>query len=245
ELKEVNEKFSILENDYQKVIQELNQKRKEIQILKSNLASSQNNVEKFTITEPDKTDYSLNQNKFESYSEIKENPILRLTKFRNIPKSLSKNDLIQILEKHDFHDRCLNTRGRGYSHQFLIQVKRKNRVIQDKKWNLMWQQGGSTESLMYAKAIEYIDKLNQEMHAGYADWRLPTIEEAASLIQKKKKNGLYIDPVFDNTQRWIWTNDLVAGSEGTWVVSFYKGCCLDNYIYSYSLSSVRAVRSIK
>jgi hypothetical protein len=76
--------------------------------------------------------------------------------------------------------------------------------------------------------------------AGYRDWRLPTLEEAMSLMEPERKE-LYINPVFDNRQRWIWTADLYSASVA-WFVSFYLGHCisLDIGIYDYH---VRAVRS--
>jgi hypothetical protein len=61
-----------------------------------------------------------------------------------------------------------------------------------------------------------------------------------SLMERTKKNSdLYIDPVFDNTQRWVWTSDL-EGASRAWVVGFKFGLC------SYDLfdddTCVRAVR---
>jgi len=57
---------------------------------------------------------------------------------------------------------------------------------------------------------------------------------------KENSADLYIDPVFDKSQRWIWTADKAAPG-GAWYVSFYSGHCTHGYEYCYS--SVRAVRS--
>lgn len=71
---------------------------------------------------------------------------------------------------------------------------------------------------------------------------LGTIEEAMSLMESKKnKDGLYIDPVFDQKQRWIWTMDQPSAS-AAWYVFFSLGGCDDFDMEVYD-RYVRAVRS--
>ncbi len=60
-------------------------------------------------------------------------------------------------------------------------------------------------------------------------------------MESTKKNGnLYIDPVFDKKQQWIWTADKQA-SGVAWGVYFYQGHCNHRYVFYYTF--VRAVRS--
>jgi len=115
------------------------------------------------------------------------------------------------------------------------------KLVIDRSTGLMWQQGGSEERITFADAQKYITQLNREKFASYSDWRLPTLEEAMSLMEPKENSAdLYIDPVFDKSQRWIWATDKEA-SGGAWYVSFYSGSCTHYYEHYYS--SVRAVRS--
>lgn len=61
-------------------------------------------------------------------------------------------------------------------------------------------------------------------------------------MEPKKKNGnLYIDPVFGETQEWIWTADKVSAS-AAWVVFFNRGYC-SNIRVDYHLY-IRAGRTI-
>jgi hypothetical protein len=58
---------------------------------------------------------------------------------------------------------------------------------------------------------------------------------------EKKSGNLYIDPVFDRTQTWIWTADKESAGRA-WDVGFYSGYC-HHYDVGYSYYVVRAVRS--
>ena len=94
----------------------------------------------------------------------------------------------------------------------------------------------------YKKAKACIAQLNQEKFAGLDDWRLPTLEEAMNLMERERKNGgLFIDPVFDNKQDWIWTADNYSFSEA-WDVNFDVGFCLHGLL-DLGVAYVRAVRS--
>jgi uncharacterized protein DUF1566 len=120
-----------------------------------------------------------------------------------------------------------------------FEAQKDGKVIYDKATGLMWQQSGS-EKVTYEEARNYIRKLNQDGFAGYKDWRLPTLEEAPTLLKPEKtENNLYIDPLFDNKQKCIWTSYLSSAS-GAWVVDFNRGIC---YYYSdINNAYVRAVR---
>ena len=68
---------------------------------------------------------------------------------------------------------------------------------------LMWQQAGSENHMDYYKAKKWIDDLNKKGYAGFSDWRLPTLEEAMSLMAPEKISSLYIYPIFDERQEWL------------------------------------------
>jgi hypothetical protein len=119
-------------------------------------------------------------------------------------------------------------------------VENNDGTVTDRATGLMWQKEGSDDRIRFSDAEKYIEQLNKSTFGGYNDWRLPTIDELVSLLEKEKSdNGLYIDPVFSNKQDWCWTADN-RSSGGAFIVNFNDGIVYDNR--SINLF-VRAVRS--
>jgi hypothetical protein len=161
--------------------------------------------------------------------------------FRSQTKALSGDEAIAMVKKHDFFDSDLNADGHGIAHQFEEKNISGDKIVLDHACGLMWQEGGSQNEMSYKATKKWIQNLNQKGFAGYTNWRLPTLEEAMSLMEPEEKNGdLFIDPAFAKKQRWIWTADQVKGNSWAWLVSFCDGRFL-----SLPLDDcyVRAVRS--
>lgn len=150
----------------------------------------------------------------------------------------SHDEVTKRLIQLGYYDRNRNYTGKGVVHQY--QLQKGEEVVYDKTTNLYWQKSGSPYGLNYDKAQEYIRDLNSNKFAGYSDWRLPTIEDAMSLVEPGKKNGdLYIDPAFDYRQTCIWTSSKM-GEGVAWSVGFAGYCSSTNV---FNLNYVRAVRS--
>jgi hypothetical protein len=155
---------------------------------------------------------------------------------------INNDSVIKMIRNFDFYDSGRNISGKGYTNKYLEWGK-DEKVVFDLATGLMWQQSGSPKYMNYEKAINYFRELNQQKFAGYNDWRLPTIEEAMSLMEpKKNKNGLYINDKFVDKQKWIWTADEVPGEPLAWVVNFSNGYC-DRDLVDSDDNFVRCVRS--
>ena len=161
---------------------------------------------------------------------------------RSEPTTISEvSAFTEMLRNKGFYDRLWNPRGAGVENKFKFIEREGAQLIVDEAVNLTWQQGGSTERMTFVQAQAYIDSLNQAEFAGFDDWRLPTLEEAMSLMEPEpNEHGLYINPLFEQAQSWIWTADKRAASD-VWVVGFDLGYCGSDLV-DFSVF-VRAVRS--
>jgi len=159
---------------------------------------------------------------------------------RAIPTdNLSYDSVTVIVKSNNFYDKFKNPTGRGLLNIFRLQQQGK--VVVDVASQLMWQKFGSDSSKDYKQAKAYIAQINEKKFAGYSDWRLPTLEEAMSLMEPEmNEDGLYINSVFDNKQCLILTSDMVIGESWAWVVDFSYGRCDRFRLNSYNY--VRAVR---
>jgi hypothetical protein len=160
-----------------------------------------------------------------------------MMKFRSLALNhLSENEWTALLyQKEIFERRCSKKRLHPYK---PIKIGSKKLII-DKSTELTWQQFGSPNAITCAGAKKYIRELNKQRFASYKDWRLPTLNEAMSLLMPDKDaNDLYINSEFDSTQKWIWTGEETHDG-AAWVVTFRSGCC---YVPADASYYVRAVR---
>ncbi len=170
--------------------------------------------------------------------------IISDVRFRSTSREcLSGDSVIEMLEDNGFYDRDWNSTASGFANDYKLQNDGK--VVFDRASGLMWQQSGSAKDISFDEARKYVAGLNSDQFAEYSDWRLPTLEEAMSLMEPSEKSGgLNIDQVFDNMQRWIWTSD-VNSTSLAWLVNFVSGNCytyVNDYFDFTSGGYVRAVR---
>ncbi|HEX8431916.1 MAG TPA: DUF1566 domain-containing protein, partial [Longimicrobium sp.] len=147
----------------------------------------------------------------------------------------------------------VNERGRGIMNYFV----RTGEIVYDEATDLTWQHSGSKRLDDY-QTKKYLTQLNADKHGGYSDWRLPTLEEAMSLMEAhpreaesledfsylppKPRKGFHIDPIFDPSPLAIWTSDL-RSSGNFWIVDYFYGYCRYKMNRQYPSSVyVRAVR---
>jgi hypothetical protein len=172
-----------------------------------------------------------------------------LYRLRSTAKNCSQKDITVMLMKHNFYDSDKNPKG-DFTNDFEPKVINNNRVITDYFTGLMWHQSGSFDQLEWIKGVDWINELNTQKYAGYVDWRMPTAEEAASLLRQREINmSQCIDPGFSCRQENIWTCDSYEMSldwnqlDVAWYVDYTDGYVSKHYTCCGHY--IRPVRSCK
>jgi hypothetical protein len=173
-------------------------------------------------TQPLTTDQAQEAPKLASIPEAVTAPRISLRKEPLM--ILSEMTIKEMLLEYNFFDKSRNFNG-TFDNDL---VDNNDGTVTDRATGLMWQRGGSSSSLENRGAKKYIKKLNKQRFAGFSDWRMPTVEELASLLETRRKDGVHIASVFDNKQTRCWTADKCESqgwswNKGTLLVDFKNG----------------------
>ena len=174
--------------------------------------------------------------------EAAEKAVVPKVKLRSRYKILSLANVAAMIQRNNFFENEFNKTG-NFKNEYKKQFIKGDAVVTDTAADLMWYAGGPSKTMTFKRAEKWAKSLNTRRYAGYMGWRLPTLEEAVSLLRKgKNAAGLYIAPAFSGHLRSIWTGDLQR-TQTYWVVRFYQGIVFADS--ERSSQSVLAVRSIR
>lgn len=151
---------------------------------------------------------------------------LKYKTLRSKCKVINFKELIRMLHQKNFFDKVDNKSGE-FQNLFELKTLRGDPVIVDRATGLMWHQAGALQDMQFEEVNQWIKEFNVRGYAGYHDWRLPTAEEAASLLEKNRQNLRHIDPLFSSKQANIWTCDKTDTGR-VWFVSFSIGNLADS-----------------
>lgn len=161
---------------------------------------------------------------------------------RSSPQTLEKSDVRTMVKKRGFFEKYYNSSGDFLNHYEMHSINNQ-KVIIDYATGLMWHQSGSERPMKYDKTQSWIQELNRQKYAGFSDWRLPTLEEVASLMESQEsRDALYIDSIFSKDQNHTWTADIYDKNRA-WAVDIFGGDF--NPVEVDYESFVRPVRSVK
>ena len=134
---------------------------------------------------------------------------LRSIRLRSVyNENLREEEWRSTLLKYGFFDFKRNERG-SFPQQYQVISLHGDKVVLDFTAGLMWYPGGSQYSVPYEKIPLWLSWFNRKDYGGFNDWRLPTLEEAASLLQKGPKGSKisFIDEAFSTRESPIYTGD--------------------------------------
>ena len=109
-------------------------------------------------------------------------------------------------------------------------------TVTDTDTGLMWQKTTGDE-MDWESAIEYCENLTL---AGYHDWRLPNIEELASLVDDSTYDPAINTIFLNSTYSWNYWSSTSEYEDSAWDIDFYDGYV--DFNYKNSSDYVRAVR---
>jgi hypothetical protein len=145
-------------------------------------------------------------------------------KVRHVADKLSNHQVrieIDQLKIFDYYD---YPHAPDRQHFYKVEILPNNfKVILDWSTGLMWQCEGREQPASHDLAMAYMEQMNHTRRlGGFDNWRLPTVAEAASLIERHPIDDLHINFAFSRAERYIWTSDYVDDNEA-WVVSYFQG----------------------
>lgn len=169
--------------------------------------------------------------------------VVGLNYFKKPPKlTITVSDVIpmhedvvkEMLVKNNYFDLTRNPDKILLQDQTLTLLFLNSRVAYDSATDLQWKVHASSNKVTYAGALNYIHTLNS--HDKNANWTIPTLEQAASLISIDKSR------FFDNKFRFWTCNSVPNQPNFMWTVYYDQRHCNDDHMDSKFY--VRAVRRV-
>jgi hypothetical protein len=132
---------------------------------------------------------------------------------------INDEEIGPLVKKWNFFDRELNPSGR-FDNALVSTAD--DEIVVDLRTNLMWQSGGiDIGSIRHIQ--RQIVEINKSRFGGHTDWRLPTMEEAMSLMEPVKNDkGVYLNHCFSKEQPFVFV-DNQRKPGGYWFVDFKQG----------------------
>lgn len=132
---------------------------------------------------------------------------------------ISDEEIGELVRKWNFFDTEYNPVG-SFDNSFVSAGNPE--IIVDQRTSLMWQRDGI--DINSIRAIQRsVEELNDKEFAGFSNWRLPSMEEAMSLMEPEKNfKDLFLKPCFSKEQPFIF----VAAQRkpgGYWFVDYKQG----------------------
>ncbi len=135
------------------------------------------------------------------------------------PAQMVEEDVVALVKEYNFVDIERNPDGRFDN---CLVDNGDGLTVTDLVTGLMWQRGG-TDIMSYRSQKLAVEELNREGFAGHSDWRLPTMAEALSLMEREKnERDQFLHPCFSPEHPFIFV-DATRRPGGYWFVDYKHG----------------------
>lgn len=132
---------------------------------------------------------------------------------------INDDEIADFMKKWNFYDGDLNSDG-GFDNSFVDPGD--GRVVVDQRTGLMWQRGGLDITAVRSMKRK-IEQLNKDGYAGFHDWRMPTMAEAMSIMDKEvNSKDIHLNLCFSKEQPFIFVNTQRKPG-GYWYVDYKHG----------------------
>ncbi len=133
--------------------------------------------------------------------------------------TLSESEIKASIKQWGFYDSTLNPQG---NFENALADTGNTLILVDERTGLMWQKAG-LDLCSIRQMNKKIEQLNKNAFAGFNDWRMPSMEEAMSLLEKTQNTkGLFLHPCFSKNQPFIFVA-AKRSPTGYWFVDYKQG----------------------
>jgi hypothetical protein len=141
----------------------------------------------------------------------------------NPRNNLSIYDTMRLIRIKGFFNIEWNDSVEGFNNKCDFDVQQGDKIFIEQTTGRMWQRYTSNKFMEAKEAQDHINHLNEVEFAGYDDWRLPTLDEALTLMKIQIDKDFFIHPHVYDRQNWILTADQDDGA--FWIVNHSNGFC--------------------
>jgi len=146
-------------------------------------------------------------------------PPVQTVTLRSQPAAVAEEEIAGIVSSHGFFDSRI-AQDSAFINSLVNNAD--DLTVTDRVTGLMWQRGGLDISSLRTM-LKNVEQANKDNFAGFENWRLPTLEEALSLLEKEKNSkDLYICECFYKEQAFVFTCD-ERKPGGVWFLDFKQG----------------------
>jgi len=144
---------------------------------------------------------------------------LKVVNLRSEPNSFTEEQVVELIRKGGYFDIKHNPGG-SFTNYFVDTGN--ERTVTDLATGLMWDRYGC-DIANIKRVRRHVEEMNREEYGGHSAWRVPTIDEAMSLMEPgPNSKGLYLHPCFSQEQPFIFATDQ-RHPGGYWFVDYKQG----------------------